>query len=357
MKYLSEYRDKKLAKKILHLIREKIRGNWKIMEVCGGQAWTIINYGIDKLLPRKITLVHGPGCPVCVTPVEIIDKAIALAKMEEVILCSYSDMLRVPGSEKDLLTAKSEGADIRVVYSPLDVIKIAKQNPLKKIVFFAIGFETTVPGNAITLEIAEIKSINNVYLLVSQLRIPPALELILASSSIHGLLAPGHVCTIMGYKEYEEIANKYEVPIVVTGFEPIDLLEGILILIEALENKEIKVFNQYKRSVKRNGNLEAKSIIDKFFEIKDQEWRGLGLIPRSGFYLREEYKKYNAENLLKSEIKSKEKSLCIAGEILQGIKKPTECKAYRKLCTPSRPLGAPMVSAEGICAAYYNSGR
>jgi len=357
MKYLSEYRDKKLAKKILHLIREKIRGNWKIMEVCGGQAWTIINYGIDKLLPRKITLVHGPGCPVCVTPVEIIDKAIALAKMEEVILCSYSDMLRVPGSEKDLLTAKSEGADIRVVYSPLDVIKIAKQNPLKKIVFFAIGFETTVPGNAVTLEIAEIKSINNVYLLVSQLRIPPALELILASSSIHGLLAPGHVCTIMGYKEYEEIANKYEVPIVVTGFEPIDLLEGILILIEALENKEIKVFNQYKRSVKRNGNLEAKSIIDKFFEIKDQEWRGLGLIPRSGFYLREEYKKYNAENLLKSEIKSKEKSLCIAGEILQGIKKPTECKAYRKLCTPSRPLGAPMVSAEGICAAYYNSGR
>lgn len=357
MKYLSEYRDKKLAKKILHLIREKIRGNWKIMEVCGGQAWTIINYGIDKLLPRKITLVHGPGCPVCVTPIEIIDKAVALAKMEEVILCSYSDMLRVPGSEKDLLTAKSEGADIRVVYSPLDVIKIAKQNPLKKIVFFAIGFETTVPGNAITLEIAEIESINNIYLLVSQLRIPPALELILASSSIHGLLAPGHVCTIMGYKEYEEIANKYEVPIVVTGFEPIDLLEGILILIEALENKEIKVFNQYKRSVKRNGNLEAKSIIDKFFEIKDQEWRGLGLIPRSGFYLREEYKKYNAENLLKSEIKSKEKSLCIAGEILQGIKKPTECKAYRKLCTPSRPLGAPMVSAEGICAAYYNSGR
>jgi len=357
MKYLSEYRDRKLIKKLLQLIYKTVKRNWKVMEVCGGQAWTIINYGIDKMLPKNITLVHGPGCPVCVTPTEIIDKAIALAKMKDVILCSYGDMLRVPGSKKDLLSVKSEGADIRIVYSSLDAIKIAKENPSKKVVFFAIGFETTVPANAMSLEIAENEGIDNFYLLVSQHRIPPALELILSLSKIQGLIAPGHVCTVMGYSEYESIANKFGVPIVVTGFEPVDLLEGLLILIRSLENNDIKVFNQYKRSVRREGNLEAKKIINKFFKIKNHEWRGLGLIPKSGFYLKKKYEKYDANRLLKFEIKSEQQSLCIAGLILKGIKKPTDCKAYKKICTPLTPLGAPMVSSEGVCAAYYNSGR
>jgi len=357
MRYFSEYKDRKLARKILQLIEKESKRDWKIMEVCGGQAWTIINYGIDKLLSDKITLIHGPGCPVCITPIEIIDEVVAISQMKDVILCSYGDMLRVPGSEKDLLIAKSEGADVRIVYSSLDALRIAKENPSKKVVFFAIGFETTIPGNAMSLEIAEKENIDNFYLLVSQARIPPALELILSSSEIHGFLAPGHVCTIMGYQEYEDIASKYKVPIVVTGFEPVDLLEGIWILIKALESNEIKVFNQYKRSVKREGNLETKRIINKFFEVVDQNWRGLGIIPESGFCLKERYKKYDASKLLNVKINSKEQDLCISGLVLQGIKKPTECRAYKKLCTPLTPLGAPMVSSEGICSVYYNSGR
>jgi len=331
------------------------------MEICGGQTHTIIKYGIDEMLPDKINIVHGPGCPVCVTPLEIIDKAIEIASTPGVIFCSFGDMLRVPGSKKDLFTVKSEGGDVRIVYSPLDAVKIAMKNPDKKVVFFAIGFETTAPANAMAVWRAKELGLKNFFALVSHVRVPPAIITILESpwNMINGFIAAGHVCTVMGYEEYEPIAEKYKVPIVVTGFEPVDILQGIFMLIKQLEEGRHEVENQYKRSVRREGNIPAKQLIFKVFEIADMKWRGIGLIPNSGFKLKEEFSEFDAEKVFSeiSTIKTEESSLCISGYVLQGVKKPSDCPAFGTLCTPLNPLGAPMVSSEGACAAYYNYGR
>lgn len=359
MRFISEYKNRKIAEILLKKIKETAKNKWIIMEVCGSQTHTILEEGIDTLLPENIILVHGPGCPVCVTPIEIIDYAYNLSLREDIILCSYGDMLRVPGTNGSLQDAKAKGGNIKMVYSSLDAIDIAIKNPDKKIVFFAIGFETTTPMNAKAIEIAEKNNIKNFYVLTSQVRIPPAMEAILNSPNceINGFLAPGHVCTVMGYEEYEPIAEKYKVPIVVTGFEPLDLLEGIYLLIKALEEKNYKVINQYKRSVKREGNINAKKMIFKIFEIGDMKWRGIGIIKNSGFFLKNEYKRFDALNLIKEESISKENEICIGAEILQGKKKPVDCPAYKKICNPENPLGALMVSSEGACAAYYKYGK
>ena len=359
MKFLSEYRNREIAKHLSLKIRDIAKNKWVIMEICGSQTHTILRDGIDSLLPENVILVHGPGCPVCVTPLEVIDYSYELSLREDVILCSYGDMLRVPGTRGSLHTARAKGGNVRMVYSSLDALDIARENPDKKIVFFAIGFETTTPMNAKAIEIAKEENINNFYVLISQVRVPPAIEAILNSPGceINGFLAPGHVCTVMGYEEYEPIAKRYKVPIVVTGFEPLDLLEGIYLLIKALEEGKYEVINQYRRSVKREGNIEAKKIIFKVFEIGDMKWREKGTIPNSGFILKEEYKKFDARNLLHEKITSEENKMCIAAEILQGKKKPTDCSAYKKICTPENPLGAPMVSSEGACAAYYKYGK
>ncbi len=359
MKFLTEYRNKEIALAFSKKIKRIAKNKWVIMEICGSQTHTILRDGIDLLLPENVILVHGPGCPVCVTPLEIIDYAHELSLRKDVILCSYGDMLRVPGTKGSLNDAKAKGGDVKMVYSPLDALEIAKNNPDKKIVFFAIGFETTTPMNAKAIEIAEKEKIENFYVLTSQVRVPPAIEAILNSPGceIKGFLAPGHVCTVMGYEEYEPITEKYNVPIVVTGFEPLDMLEGIYLLIKALEEKNYTVINQYKRSVRREGNKEAKKTILKIFETGDMRWRGIGVIPDSGFVLKQRYKKFDARNLLADKIKSEENKLCIAAEILQGKKKPTDCSAYRRICTPENPLGAPMVSSEGACAAYYKYGK
>lgn len=361
MKFIDEYRDSKLVQTYVEKIHEITTREWTIMEICGGQTHTIIKYGIDEMLPDKISIVHGPGCPVCVTPLEIIDKAIEIASTPGVIFCSFGDMLRVPGSKKDLFTVKSEGGDVRVVYSPLDAVKIAMKNPDKKVVFFAIGFETTAPANAMAVWRAKELGLKNFFALVSHVRVPPAIITILESpwNMINGFIAAGHVCTVMGYEEYEPIAEKYKVPIVVTGFEPVDILQGIFMLIKQLEEGRYEVENQYKRSVRREGNIPAKQLIFKVFEIADMKWRGIGLIPNSGFKLKEEFSEFDAEKVFNeiSTIKTEESSLCISGYVLQGVKKPSDCPAFGTLCTPLNPLGAPMVSSEGACAAYYNYGR
>ncbi|CUS91708.1 hydrogenase expression/formation protein HypD, partial [Candidatus Kryptonium thompsonii] len=356
MKFIDEYRDSKLVKAYVEKIHEITTREWTIMEICGGQTHTIIKYGIDEMLPDKINIVHGPGCPVCVTPLEIIDKAIEIASTPGVIFCSFGDMLRVPGSKKDLFTVKSEGGDVRIVYSPLDAVKIAMKNPDKKVVFFAIGFETTAPANAMAVWRAKELGLKNFFALVSHVRVPPAIITILESpwNMINGFIAAGHVCTVMGYEEYEPIAEKYKVPIVVTGFEPVDILQGIFMLIKQLEEGRHEVENQYKRSVRREGNIPAKQLIFKVFEIADMKWRGIGLIPNSGFKLKEEFSEFDAEKVFSeiSTIKTEESSLCISGYVLQGVKKPSDCPAFGTLCTPLNPLGAPMVSSEGACAAY-----
>jgi len=361
MKFIDEYRDSKLVKAYLEKIHEITTSEWTIMEICGGQTHTIIKYGIDELLPDKINIVHGPGCPVCVTPIEIIDKAIEIASMPGVIFCSFGDMLRVPGSKKDLFTVKSEGGDVRIVYSPLDAVKIAMKNPDKKVVFFAIGFETTAPANAMAVWRAKELGLKNFFVLVSHVRVPPAIITILESpwNMIKGFIAAGHVCTVMGYEEYEPIAKKYKVPIVVIGFEPVDIVQGIFMLIKQLEERRFEVENQYTRSVRREGNIPAKELIFKVFKISDMKWRGIGLIPESGFKLKDEFSEFDAEKVFGgvSEIKTEESSLCISGYVLQGVKKPSECPAFGTICTPLNPLGAPMVSSEGACAAYYNYGR
>lgn len=361
MKFIDEYRDSKLVKAYVEKIHEITTREWTIMEICGGQTHTIIKYGIDEMLPDKINIVHGPGCPVCVTPLEIIDKAIEIASTPGVIFCSFGDMLRVPGSKKDLFTVKSEGGDVRIVYSPLDAVKIAMKNPDKKVVFFAIGFETTAPANAMAVWRAKELGLKNFFALVSHVRVPTAIITILESpwNMINGFIAAGHVCTVMGYEEYEPIAEKYKVPIVVTGFEPVDILQGIFMLIKQLEEGRHEVENQYKRSVRREGNIPAKQLIFKVFEIADMKWRGIGLIPNSGFKLKEEFSEFDAEKVFSeiSTIKTEESSLCISGYVLQGVKKPSDCPAFGTLCTPLNPLGAPMVSSEGACAAYYNYGR
>jgi hydrogenase expression/formation protein HypD len=360
MKYLDEYRNEAVARKILGEIRRTVTRPWVLMEVCGGQTHSIVKYGIDRLLPDEVELVHGPGCPVCVTSLEMIDKAHAIAHRPGVIFCSFGDMLRVPGSKDDLLILKSRGADIRVVYSPIDCLKIARANPDRKVVFFAIGFETTAPANAMSVWQARQQGIGNFSVLVSHVLVPPAMSAILESprNRVQGFLGPGHVCTVVGYREYEPLAAKYHVPIVVSGFEPIDILEGTLMTLRQLEAGAAEVENQYPRVVKRDGNPVAQGLVEKVFEVCDRKWRGVGLIPMSGYRLREEFRDFDAERIFEVEaIDTQEPAVCISGLVLQGVKKPHDCPAFGKQCTPEHPLGATMVSAEGACAAYYAYGR
>jgi hydrogenase expression/formation protein HypD len=360
MKYVSEYRDADLVRKTTREIRRIVTKPWVIMEICGGQTHAIVRHGLDQLLPDEIELVHGPGCPVCVTPLELIDKALAIASQPNVIFTSFGDMLRVPGSGRDLFSVRAVGGDVRVVYSPLDAVKIAQQNPDKEVVFFAIGFETTAPANAMSVLQAQKLGLTNYSVLVSHVRVPPAMHAILGSphNRVQGFLAAGHVCAVMGYWEYPPIAEKYDTPIVVTGFEPLDIAQGILETVRLLEAGKVEVGNAYSRAVTREGNLPAQKVIEQVFCECDRKWRGIGTIPMSGWCLRPELAAFNAENKFNVEaIQPEESPLCIAGEILQGLKKPHDCTAFGKQCKPGHPLGATMVSAEGACAAYYKYGR
>jgi len=360
VRYLDEYRNADAAKRIAQMIGQVSVHPWTIMEICGGQTHTIVKYGIESLLPPDLTLVHGPGCPVCVTPLEIIDKAIAIASRPDVIFTSFGDMLRVPGSSSDLLAVKAERGNVRMVYSPLDAVKIAQENPERKVVFFGVGFETTAPANAMSVFQAKKLGLKNFSLLCSHVLVPPAIEAILSgpSNRVQGFLAAGHVCTVMGYEQYIPLARRYGVPIVVTGFEPVDILQGIYMTIVQLESKRAEVENQYARVVRREGNREAQRLIQEVFEVSDRKWRGIGEIPLSGFRLRPAYASHDAEKVFNvGEVIARESPLCIAGTILQGLKKPSECTAFGTQCTPEHPLGAPMVSSEGACAAYYHYGR
>lgn len=360
MKYQDEYRDAGAARKLQKAIADLATRHWTIMEVCGGQTHTIVRYGIDELLPEKVELVHGPGCPVCVTPLELIDKAIEIASRDNVIFCSFGDMLRVPGSRRDLFDVKACGGDVRIVYSPLDCLKIAEQNPTRTVVFFAVGFETTAPANAMSVWQAKRRGIENFAVLVSHVLVPPAMEAILSSPSnrVEGFLGAGHVCSVMGYEEYEPLAEKYRIPIVVTGFEPVDLLEGIYRCVRMLEQGKVGVDNQYARAVTREGSRSAQALIEEVFDVTDRKWRGIGTIADSGYRLRPEYQQFDAEQRFSVEhLAVLESDRCISGMILQGIHKPHDCPAFGKDCTPEHPLGATMVSSEGACAAYYNYGR
>ena len=360
MKYVDEYRSARLAKSIVDEIRRIQTRPWVIMEVCGGQTHSIVKHGLDRLLPEGIELVHGPGCPVCVTPLETIDKAHAIAAKPDVIFCSFGDMLRVPGSHGDLFTLKSRGADIRVVYSPLDCLKIAVANPDKQVVFFAIGFETTAPANAMLVHRAKQEDAKNVSILVSHVLVPPALHFLLRSpqNRVQGFLGPGHVCAVMGYNDYDPVSAAYKVPIVITGFEPLDLLQGVLMTVRQLEAGSATVENQYSRVLNRDGNQPARALVDRVFEVCDRRWRGVGPIPGSGYKLRAEYSDHDAERIFQVQaIDTQESTICISGAILSGIRKPHDCPAFGTACTPLTPLGATMVSAEGACAAYYAYGR
>ncbi|HEU5210049.1 MAG TPA: hydrogenase formation protein HypD [Longimicrobiales bacterium] len=360
MKYVDEYRDAADAQKMLAAIHQRVTREWTLMEVCGGQTHTLIKFGIDRMLPEQVHIVHGPGCPVCVTPLEMIDRAIAIARMPGVIFTSFGDMLRVPGSETDLLSVKAAGGDVRIVYSPLDAVRIAQQNPGREVVFFAVGFETTAPANAMAVWEAAHRGVHNFSMLVSHVLVPPAMEAILgaATNRVQGFLAAGHVCAIMGYHEYEPIAQKYQVPMVVTGFEPLDLLHGTLMLIDMLEDGRIGVENQYVRAVRREGNTLAQQIVTQVFMAGERKWRGIGEIPASGLSLRPEFAAHDAELRFQvGAITADEPAECISGAIMQGHHKPHECPAFGRRCTPEHPLGAPMVSSEGACAAYYNYGR
>jgi hydrogenase expression/formation protein HypD len=360
MKYIDEYRDADLVKTAIAELHKIVSRPWVIMEICGGQTHAIMRYGIDQLLPDEIELVHGPGCPVCVTPLELIDKALAIASESGVVFTSYGDMLRVPGSSLDLFSVRAAGADVRVVYSPLDAVKIARQNPDKQIVFFAIGFETTAPANAMSVLQAQAQRLDNFSVLVSHVCVPPAIRAILGSphNRVQGFLAAGHVCAVMGYWEYPPIAEQFRVPIVVTGFEPLDIVRGILAAVRQLEEGRSAAENAYERAVTFEGNKPAQAVIDRVFSLRDRKWRGIGQIPMSGWGLRPEFASYDAEKRFDvREIQPEESPLCIAGLILQGLKKPDECPAFGKQCTPQSPLGATMVSAEGACAAYYRYRR
>lgn len=356
MKYVSEYRDREAAEEYAARIQQLVSREWTIMEVCGGQTHSILKYGIDQLLPAKISLIHGPGCPVCVTPIELIDQAIEIAGKKDVILCSFGDMLRVPGSDQDLIGVRASGGDVRIVYSPIDAVKIAEQNPMKQIVFFGVGFETTVPVTAAAIIQAHHLKLDNFYMLVSHVLVPPAMQAVLSNPEcrVQGFLAAGHVCSIMGYIEYETIAKKYNVPIVVTGFEPLDILEGIHMCLKQLEEGRALVENQYMRSVNRNGNPEAIDMIREVFEVIDRKWRGIGTIKASGLGLLNKYSRFDAaEHFGVSGHTVEESGDCISGQVLTGEKKPDECPAFGCKCTPEHPLGALMVSSEGACAAYY----
>ncbi len=360
MRYIDEYRSEEAATRVAERIHAVTSRPWTLMEICGGQTYTIVKYGLEELLPEQITLVHGPGCPVCVTPLEIIDKAIAIAAMPDVIFTSFGDMLRVPGSSKDLLTVKAEGGNVRMVYSPLDAVNIARNNPEKKVVFFAVGFETTAPANAMAVWQAKKLGLKNFSILCSHVLVPPAIEALLSSPAnlVQGFLAAGHVCTVMGYEEYFPLASRYRVPIVVTGFEPVDILQGVYMTVKQLEEGRAEVENQYSRSVRREGNVPARKLLAEVFQTTNRRWRGIGEIPSSGYSLSPDYEDFDAERIFSvADIRTKESELCVAGQVLQGLKKPHECPAFGGECTPERPLGAPMVSSEGACAAYYHFGR
>jgi hydrogenase expression/formation protein HypD len=360
MRFVDEYRDDRIARALLHDIARIVTRPWTLMEVCGGQTHTLIRQGIDQLLPSQIELVHGPGCPVCVTPLALIDEAIAIAKRPDAILCSFGDMLRVPGSSEDLFMARAAGGDARVVYSPLDALEVARRNPDKTVVFFAVGFETTAPANAMAVKQAKALGIDNFALLVAHVLVPPAIMAILVSpgNRVQGFLAPGHVCAIEGWRDYEPIARDFGVPIVVTGFEPVDLLEGIRMAVGQLEEGRAEVENQYVRAVVRDGNTPARAVVAEVFEPCDRAWRGIGVIPNSGLRLREAYRAHDAELRFPREGEpASESEICIAGDVLRGRAKPHDCPAFGTLCTPESPLGAPMVSSEGACAAYFLAGR
>ena len=360
MKYLDEYRDPALARRLADRIAAAVTRPWVIMEVCGGQTHSIVRYGIDRVIPPEVELVHGPGCPVCVTSLEMIDRAHAIASQPGVVFASFGDMLRVPGSRGDLLTLRGRGGDVRVVYSPLDAVEIARANPRRRIVFFAVGFETTAPANAMAVYRARREGISNFSLLVSHVLVPPVMAAILQSPAnrVQGFLGPGHVCAVMGFREYDALAARYRVPIVVTGFEPLDLLEGIWMTVRQLEAGRAEVENQYVRAVGRDGNRAARDLVAEVFEISDRKWRGVGSIPKSGYRLAPEFRAHDAERIFEvDEIATAESALCISGQILRGLKKPCDCPAFGRQCTPQTPLGATMVSAEGACAAYYQYGR
>ncbi len=360
MKYLDEYRDGELAQKIAREVHRVTTQPWNIMEVCGGQTHAIVKFGIDELLPGQITLIHGPGCPVCVTPLEMIDKPLDIAARPNVIFTSFGDMLRVPGSTTDLLSVKARGGDVRMVYSPLDALKIAEQNPGKEVVFFGVGFETTAPATAMAIHQAAQKQLKNFSMLISHVLVPPAMEALLSSPDcqVQGFLAAGHVCTVMGFEEYFPIAAKYHVPIVVTGFEPLDILQGVLMVVRQLESGRAEVENQYARSVRREGNQPAQKLMREVFRVIPRKWRGVGEIPQSGLGLNEAYAAFDAEKKFGVvEHHVAEPAECISGLVLQGLKKPRECSAFGTRCTPEHPLGATMVSSEGACAAYYRYRR
>lgn len=360
MKYVTEYRDAEKVRAVLDEIERVTTRSWTLMEICGGQTHSIIRYGIDRLLPDTIELVHGPGCPVCVTPLEMIDKALLLAARQDVIFTSFGDMLRVPGSSSDLFQVKSEGADVRIVYSPLDCLRLAADNPDKEIIFFGVGFETTAPANAMAVYQAAQQDIQNFSMLVSHVRVPPAILALLSSleNRIQGFLAAGHVCAVMGYWEYEPLARQFNVPIVVTGFEPLDIVRGVLRTVLQLEQGRAETENAYERVVGRDGNRFAQAIIKRVFQETDRNWRGIGPIPMSGWKLGEEFAAFDAERKFGlGGLEVVESELCRAGLVLQGRLKPDECPAFGMECTPRNPLGAPMVSSEGACAAYYQFGR
>lgn len=360
MKYLDEFRNSELVKIVLEKIHQTVTRPLVLMEICGGQTHSIMQNGINQLLPPEIELVHGPGCPVCVTSLELVDKALAIASQPNVIFCSFGDMLRVPGSGRDLFSVRAAGGEVKIVYSPLDAVKIAQANLDKEVVFFAIGFETTAPANLMSVLQAQALGLKNYSVLVSQVTVPPAMHAILGSPSnrVQGFLAAGHVCSVMGYHEYLPIAEKYRIPIVVTGFEPLDILKGILMTVEQLEAGTFEVQNGYSRVVSKEGNLPAQALIQKVYEDCDRNWRGIGMIPMSGWRLKAEYAAFDAEKRFSVEnIQTRESEVCIAGQILQGLKKPPQCPAFGKTCTPENPLGATMVSSEGACAAYYRYAR
>lgn len=360
MKYQHEFRDADLVNGLIGEIQRTITRPWVIMEICGGQTHAIMRYGLDQLLPPEVELVHGPGCPVCVTSLELIDKALAIAALPNVIFTSYGDMLRVPGSKHDLFTVRAAGGDVRVVYSPLDAVKIAQQNLDKQVVFFAIGFETTAPANVMSVLQAQKLGLDNYSVLVSHVRVPPAMHAILGSpdNRVQAFLAAGHVCAVMGYWEYPPIAEKYRTPVVVTGFEPLDILQGILMAVRQLEAGRSEVENAYPRTVTLAGNQPAQAIIKQVIETCDRKWRGIGVIPGSGWRLRPEFASFDAETRFAvGGIQPNESPVCIAGQILQGLKKPPQCPAFDQACTPENPLGATMVSSEGACAAYYKYSR
>jgi hydrogenase expression/formation protein HypD len=360
MKFLSEYRDAEAAKQLAAAIARAITRPWTIMEICGGQTHAIVKFGIDELLPRELTLVHGPGCPVCVTPVEQIDRAVTIAARPEVIFCSFGDMLRVPGSTISLLEAKAAGADVRIVYSPLDAVQLARENPRREVVFFAVGFETTAPANALAVCEAARLELPNFTVLVSHVLVPPAIEAILSDPAcrVQGFLAAGHVCAIMGSEEYEPLAARHRVPIVITGFEPLDILQGVLLCVQQLEAGCARVENQYARAVRAEGNAPARALVREVFRVVERNWRGVGEIPDSGLGLHARYVQFDAERRFdNAPPAAPEPAECLSGQVLRGLIKPGDCPAFATRCTPERPLGAPMVSSEGACAAYYRYRR